>query len=97
MKTAAVIPAYEETANIGDIVERTQEYVNEVVVVDDDSADETATIARSKGATVLEHAINTGVGEPCGPVIGTFSDAISSLLSRLTATVNTIPSIYQSC
>lgn len=62
MQVAAVIPAYNEAVNIGEVVERTREHVDEVVVVDDGSTDKTRAIARSKGATVLEHIINTGVG-----------------------------------
>lgn len=62
MQVAAVIPAYNEAVEIGEVVERTREHVDEVVVVDDGSTDDTRAIARSKGATVLEHIINTGVG-----------------------------------
>ena len=62
MSVVAVIPAHNEAAKIADVVGQTQEYVDEVVVVDDRSTDDTPAIARDCGATVLEHAINTGVG-----------------------------------
>lgn len=58
----AVIPAYNESGTIGDIIEKTEEYVDDVVVVDDGSTDMTSTIAQDHGATVISHAINTGVG-----------------------------------
>ena len=62
MRTVAVVPAYNEADTIGPVVEETAEQVDRVVVVDDGSTDGTADIARSHGASVIEHAINTGVG-----------------------------------
>lgn len=62
MRTIAVIPAYNERETVGSIVDDAREHVDEVVVVDDDSTDGTADIAREHGATVIEHAFNTGVG-----------------------------------
>ena len=62
MRTVAVIPAYNEADTVGSVIDRTSEYVDEVVVVDDASADGTPAVARDHGATVLEHTFNTGVG-----------------------------------
>ncbi|MFB6234742.1 MAG: glycosyltransferase family 2 protein [Halopenitus sp.] len=62
MRTLAVIPAYNEADTIGPVIDGTQPYVDEVVVVDDGSSDGTAAIARDHGATVVEHVFNTGVG-----------------------------------
>jgi len=59
---AAVVPAYNESGTIGAVIEETLEYVDEVIVVDDGSTDDTDDIARELGATVVPHAINTGVG-----------------------------------
>jgi glycosyltransferase involved in cell wall biosynthesis len=59
---AAVIPAYNEAATIGEVIRQTRQHVTEVVVVDDGSTDGTPEIARSNGAVVLEHTINIGVG-----------------------------------
>lgn len=58
----AVIPAYNEASSIGPVIKETTKHVDKVVVVDDNSTDETADIAREVGATVVEHAINIGVG-----------------------------------
>jgi glycosyltransferase involved in cell wall biosynthesis len=62
VRTVAVLPAYNEAETIGPVIEGTREHVNEVVVVDDGSSDDTAEIAREHGATVVEHVFNTGVG-----------------------------------
>lgn len=62
VRTVAVVPAYNEAETVGSVVERTRESVDRVVVVDDGSTDRTAEVARDRGATVIEHAINTGVG-----------------------------------
>jgi glycosyltransferase involved in cell wall biosynthesis len=63
LKIGAVIPAYNEEKHIGDVVRRTREKLNDVLVVDDGSADKTADRAREAGAQVIVHAINRGKGE----------------------------------
>jgi len=62
MRVVAVMPAYNEATTVGPIIDETAEYVDRVVVVDDGSSDDTAAVAREHGATVVTHAINTGVG-----------------------------------
>ena len=62
MRTVAVVPAYNEAHSIGPVIDGTRDHVDEVVVVDDGSSDDTVEIARDHGATVIEHAFNTGVG-----------------------------------
>jgi len=57
-----VIPAYNEADTISSVIDGTRPHVDEVVVVDDGSTDGTAALARDRGATVLEHVFNTGVG-----------------------------------
>jgi glycosyltransferase involved in cell wall biosynthesis len=61
--TAAVIPAYNEQKHIGDVVRRTREQLDHVVVVDDGSSDETSARAREAGAEVITHPDNRGKGE----------------------------------
>jgi len=62
-KVAAVIPAYNEEKHIADVVRRTRQQLDNVLVVDDGSADKTADRAREAGAEVIVHAINRGKGE----------------------------------
>lgn len=61
-KVVAVVAAYNEARAVGDVVRGLVTVVDEVVVVDDGSADDTSTIARTAGATVLRHIINRGQG-----------------------------------
>jgi glycosyltransferase involved in cell wall biosynthesis len=56
------VPAYNEEIGIGSVVLSAQTFADEVVVVDDGSTDETSTIARQAGATVIEHETNQGKG-----------------------------------
>ncbi|MDP2729848.1 MAG: glycosyltransferase family 2 protein [Dehalococcoidales bacterium] len=61
-RVAAAIPAFNEEEYIGTIVLKTRQYVNEVIVVDDGSTDQTAKVARLAGATVVQHPRNKGYG-----------------------------------
>src|SRR5256885_12218449 len=62
-KIAAVIPAYNEEKHIGDVVRRTRQTLDDVLVVDDGSGDATAQRAREAGAEVIVHQENRGKGE----------------------------------
>jgi glycosyltransferase involved in cell wall biosynthesis len=62
-QTAAVIPAYQDEKHIGDIVRRTREPLDHVLVIDDGSTDQTAQRARKAGAEVIVHGENRGKGE----------------------------------
>jgi len=62
-KIAAVIPAYHEEKHIGDVVWRTRQKLDDVLVVDDGSGDKTADRARAAGAQVIVHEQNRGKGE----------------------------------
>jgi glycosyltransferase involved in cell wall biosynthesis len=56
------MPAYNEAKYIGSIVLQARRYADEVIVVDDGSADQTASIARLAGAAVVRHEHNQGYG-----------------------------------
>ncbi|MEK0439324.1 MAG: hypothetical protein RLZZ504_240 [Bacteroidota bacterium] len=55
-KISAVIIAFNEAANIGRCIQSVVDLVDEVLVVDSFSTDDTVEIARSMGARVLHHA-----------------------------------------
>ncbi len=61
-KIAAAIPAFNEEEYIGTVVLKTRQYVDETIVVDDGSTDQTANVARLAGATVIQHNQNKGYG-----------------------------------
>jgi dolichol-phosphate mannosyltransferase len=70
MKTAVVVPTYEEAMNIGDIVRRIRSSLPEadVVVVDDNSPDGTAKVAEATGKDVGHvHVIVRAGREGLGP------------------------------
>jgi glycosyltransferase involved in cell wall biosynthesis len=63
MKVWIVIPAYNEEQSVGvvlDVLKR--EGWRDIIVVDDGSRDRTAEIARERGAVVLSHPRNMGLG-----------------------------------
>jgi glycosyltransferase involved in cell wall biosynthesis len=62
MKITTVIPAYNEADNIGTVIAKLKSYVDEIIVVDDSSYDNTYEIARQAGAVVVRHIINRGQG-----------------------------------
>lgn len=64
MKTALVIPAFNEAAHIGTVLKKAKQYVDFVIVVDDGSKDQTWEISKSTGGNVipLRHHVNLGKG-----------------------------------
>jgi glycosyltransferase involved in cell wall biosynthesis len=61
-KVIAAIPCYNEERFIGDVVRRTSQYVDQVIVVDDGSSDRTVEVAEVAGAMVVRHDVNRGPG-----------------------------------
>ncbi len=59
----AAIPCFNNEKSIADVVVRTKKYVDEVIVIDDGSTDNTAKLAKNAGAGVLSHVVNKGYGE----------------------------------
>lgn len=62
MKISCIIPAYNESAHIHAVVTSVYPFVNEVIVVDDASSDNTALLATAAGAIVKRHPLNRGQG-----------------------------------
>lgn len=59
----AIIPAYNEEKALADVLGKTLDYVDEVIVVDDGSSDKTSEVAIEAGARVIKHSVNLGKGE----------------------------------
>ena len=55
-------PAFNEEKYIGTIILKARQYVDDVIVVDDGSTDQTANVAKLAGATVIQHKQNKGKG-----------------------------------
>lgn len=65
MKVSVIIPAFNEeetVANVINVVKKVK-YVDEVIVVNDGSTDNTESEAKSAGAIVINHEVNKGKGE----------------------------------
>lgn len=63
-RLVAVVPAWNEAAAIGSVVDEIKRVAPaiDVVVVDDASTDETAAVAEGRGAVVLRLPFNVGIG-----------------------------------
>jgi len=68
------IPAYDEAATIGSVVEAAREHADAVLVVSDGSTDGTEHRAREAGATVIEHERNRGYGAALQTLFGAAAD-----------------------
>ncbi len=96
-KITVVIPCLNEEEGIGLVLQKIPEFVDEVIVVDNDSTDKTAEIARKMGAKVIHEKIRgygraykTGLKNATGDIIITLDgdhsypvDAISYLIENL--------------
>ncbi len=66
------IPAYNEEKTIGDIIERSLQFADKVIVCNDGSTDNTVKIAKEKGAQIINHKKNLGYG---AAIISLFEEA----------------------
>jgi len=64
MRCIAIIPAYNESASVADVIGALREHAPtfDPLVVDDGSTDRTAAAARAAGAQVVRHPFNLGIG-----------------------------------
>jgi glycosyltransferase involved in cell wall biosynthesis len=63
MRVLAAIPCYNEELAIGSVIIKARRYVDEVLVVNDDSTDDTARIASDTGSTVINHPERIGIAK----------------------------------
>ena len=56
------IPAFNEEKNIEKIIKDCKKFVDDVIVCDDGSTDNTAALSKKQGAIVLQHKKNKGYG-----------------------------------
>jgi len=99
MKLSVVIPCHNEAQSVARVIQSLPEVVDEVIVVDNNSTDNTAAIARKYGAKVVfekskgyGRAIKTGFAHATGDIIVTLDgdgqypcDKISEMLKHLNA------------
>ena len=81
----AGMPAYNEAKYIGTMVLNTRQYVDEVIVVDDGSADNTSGIAKLAGAIVVRHSENRGYGAAIRSIIAEAKKRVPDVLVILDA------------
>jgi glycosyltransferase involved in cell wall biosynthesis len=62
MNVIAILPAYNEATRVSAVVASALPRVNQVIVVDDGSTDDTAAVAQAAGAVVIRHPENCGAG-----------------------------------
>jgi len=67
------IPAYNEESYIANIVKSAKNHVDQVIVCDDGSSDNTAKLAREAGTIVITHDKNQGYGAAISTL---FDDAL---------------------
>ncbi len=60
MGITGIIPAYNDEANIYDVIKKAGVYVDNIVVVDDGSTDSTAYVAEKMNAHVIKHETHRG-------------------------------------
>ena len=93
---AVVVPAKDEAATIGELLDRLATvwvpgHRLRVFVVDDGSTDETAGIARRRGATVVQHPENRGLGAAVRTGLRVAVEAGAPLVAYLDADLEYYP------
>jgi glycosyltransferase involved in cell wall biosynthesis len=93
---AVVVPAKDEEATIGELLERVASvrvpgYELRPIVVDDGSTDRTAEIARRRGAVVVQHPHNRGLGAAVRTGLRAAVEASASAVAYLDADLEYYP------
>jgi len=61
-KIFIVVPAFNEEGKIVGVIQDLKKYYNNIIVVDDNSSDNTLTLAKNTKALVISHVLNRGQG-----------------------------------
>jgi len=61
-RALVLIPSFNAAKTVGNVVRDAKQYVPDVVVINDGSRDDTATVARAASAEVVDHPQNRGKG-----------------------------------
>ncbi|MFC1898785.1 glycosyltransferase family 2 protein [Chloroflexota bacterium] len=61
-RVVAIVPCYNTESHIAEVVAKCLPHVDQVIVVDDGSTDDTAEVAKKAGAKVISHDRNMGYG-----------------------------------
>jgi glycosyltransferase involved in cell wall biosynthesis len=93
---AVVVPAKDEEATLGELLDRVARvtvpgHVLRPIVVDDGSADRTSEVARERGAAVVRHAENRGLGAAVRTGLGVAVEAGASVVAYLDADLEYYP------
>lgn len=93
---AVVVPAKDEEATLGELLDRVARvtvpgHVLRPIVVDDGSADRTSEVARERGAAVVRHAKNRGLGAAVRTGLGVAVEAGASVVAYLDADLEYYP------
>jgi glycosyltransferase involved in cell wall biosynthesis len=76
----AAIPCFNTANTISDVVAKTMRYVDEVIVVDDGSNDNTVEVAMAAGAKVISHNVNMGYGAAVKSCFTAFQNSSADIL-----------------
>ena len=84
MKIMAGIPTYNKQYPVCGVIHAAEDYVDEIIVVDDGSTDNTSKLAKRAGAIVLRHETNKGKAAAVRTLIKTFKKSfIKNALQQL--------------